>query len=164
MKLYQIADQYESILNEAINPETGEINETALMKLDDIKDDVKEKGIAVASFIKNMEAERNAIEAARKIMAEREARLDREMSWLDGYLKGNMERCGISEISSPYFVVKLKKCPVSVNVMDEDAIPDEYKKVKTTTSIDKAMVKEGILAGIVIPGAELKQNVRLEIR
>lgn len=164
MKLYQIADQYESILNEAINPETGEINETALMKLDDIKDDVKEKGIAVASFIKNMEAERNAIEAARKIMAEREARLDREMSWLDGYLKGNMERCGISEISSPYFVVKLKKCPVSVNVMDEDAIPDEYKKVKTTTSIDKAMVKEGILAGIVIPGVELKQNVRLEIR
>ncbi|HLX52374.1 MAG TPA: siphovirus Gp157 family protein, partial [Aquella sp.] len=74
------------------------------------------------------------------------------------------ERCGIQEISSPNFVVKLKKCPVSVDVFNEQELPNEYKKSKEVISIDKMKIKEEIQAGVVIPGAQLKQNTRLEIR
>ena len=34
MKLFEISGQYQKVLEEAINVETGEIDETALMKLD----------------------------------------------------------------------------------------------------------------------------------
>ena|SRR5579871_4398512 len=164
MNLYKIANEYENILQETFDAETGEINEKALAKLDEVKTDIKEKSLAVAAYIKNIDAERKAIEEAKKAMQERESRLDKRVSYLTQYLQSNMERCGIQEISSPNFVVKLKKCPVSVDVFNEQELPNEYKKSKEVISIDKMKIKEEIQAGVVIPGAQLKQNTRLEIR
>jgi len=164
MNLYKIANEYQEVLSKTFDPETGEVNENAIALLDIAKGEVKEKGIAVASYIKNLEAERNAIENAKKEMAEREKRLDNRLTYLSDYLKSNMERCGINEISCPYFIVKIKKCPLSVDILNEDEIPDNYKKVKSVTSLDKIKLKEEILSGAVIPGAALKQNIRLEIR
>lgn len=164
MNLYSIANQYQEILDKTFDDETGEVNENAIALLEIVKDNIKDKGIAIASFIKNIDAEREAIEKAKKAMAEREARLDRRVSYLTSYLQSNMERCGINEISCPYFVVKLKKCPISVDISNENEIPDDYKKVKSVVSVDKMKIKEEILAGVIIPGATLKQNMRLEIR
>lgn len=164
MNLYEIANQYQEILSKTFDDETGEVNENAIALLEIAKDSMNEKGIAIASFIKNIEAERNAIEEAKKAMAERESRLDKRVDYLTNYLQSNMERCGITEIKSPYFGIKLKKCPLSVDVQDENIIPNDYKKVKEIVSIDKLKIKEEILAGVVIPGASLKQNNRLEIR
>lgn len=164
MNLYNIADEYQNILAETFNLETGEVDETSLAKLDQVTEKLEDKGIAIASFIKNLEAERKAIEDAKKHMLEREKSLERRAEWLTNYLQTNMERCGINEIKSPYFVVKLKKCPVSVNIQNENILPNDYKKVKEMTTIDKLKIKDDLLSGVVIPGAALKQNNRLEIR
>lgn len=164
MNLYNIANEYQSILQETINEETGEINETSLVKLDEIATRIEDKAIALASFIKNMDAERKAIEDAKKAMAERERSIERRVEWFTNYLQSNMERCGINEIKSPHFAIKLKKCPISVDIQDENIVPDDYKKTKEIVSIDKLKIKDEILAGVVIPGASLKQNNRLEIK
>lgn len=164
MKLYEIANEYQDILEQSFDQETGEVNETALSKLDEIAVQLQDKGIAVASYIKNIDAERKAIEDAKKAMAEREKKLDKEIDYLTQYLQFNMENCGITEIKSPHFVIKLKKCPLSTDIIDESLIPDEYKKVKEVVSLDKMKIKEEILAGVIIPGASLKQNNRIEIR
>jgi|ERR1700727_1972633 len=164
MKLFEIATEYQNIFANTFDEETGEVNENAIALLEILKDDIKEKGIAVASYIKNLDAERKAIEEAKKAMAEREARLDRRVTYLTSYLQSNMERCGISEINCPYFAIKLKKCPVSVDVLDENAIPETYKKTKSLVSVDKVKLKEEMLAGVIVQGAALKQNMRLEIK
>jgi hypothetical protein len=164
MKLFEISNEYESILDQTFDKETGEINDKAIAMLNEIKSDIKDKGIAVASFIKNMDAEREAISNAKKMMAEREARLTSRVNYLTSYLQANMERCGINELSCAYFTVKLKKCPVSVFIENEKDIPEEYKKKKEEISLDKIKLKEHIQAGVVVPGASLKQNLRLEIR
>ena len=93
MKLFEIANEYESLLEQAFDAETGEIDVQAIARLDEVQIDIKEKGIAVASYIKNIDAERKAIEDAKKAMAEREARLERRVSYLTDYLKSNMARC-----------------------------------------------------------------------
>jgi hypothetical protein len=166
MNLYSIANEYQALLSQTFDPETGEVNEEAMTALDSVKDDIKDKGVAIASYIKNLEAERNAIEQAKKAMAEREARLDKRSSYLAEYLKTNMERCGISVISSPYFEIKIKKNPVSVHIYDEAALPSEYvrEKVVTTKSPDKALIKEALQAGVELQCATLRQTTRLEIR
>jgi len=164
MNLYTIANQYQEILDKTFDPETGEVNENAIALLEIVKDNMQEKGVAIASFIKNIEAERDAIEQAKKAMAEREARLDRRVNYLTQYLQTNMERCGINEIKCAYFAIKLKKCPVSVDIFDENSLPEEHKKVKSVISVDKMKIKEEILSGVVVPGATVKQNMRLEIR
>jgi hypothetical protein len=164
MKLYEIANEYEFLLNQTFDVETGELNEQALIKLDQIVGDIKNKGIAVASYIKNIDAERKAIEEAKKCMAEREAKLNNRVNYLTSYLQQNMERCGLNEISCPYFSVRLKKCPLSVDVSNEELIPDDCKRKKEVTSIDKIKIRDKILQGISIPGATIRQNNRLEIK
>lgn len=164
MKLFEISDQYQQVLEEAINVETGEINETALMKLDEIKENVEQKGIAVASCIKNLMAEQEAVKAARSAMAEREKRLEREVDWLKEYLRSNMERCAINEISCPLFVIKMRKNPASVDIKDESLVPREYIKEKTVTSIDKLKIHRDIVAGSQIPGVELINRNSVVIR
>lgn len=162
--LYEIANEYQALLEDRYDPETGEFLQPALGRIDEIAERLEDKAIAVASYIKNLEAEREAIEKAKKNMAEREARLDKRADYLTQYLQSNMERCGITEIKSPFFVLKLRKCPVSTDIIDESLIPNDYKKVKEVVSIDKLKLKEELQAGVIVPGAALKQNIRLEIR
>jgi chromosome segregation ATPase len=164
MKLYEIANEYQNVLSEICNEETGEINEQSLVKLDEVTKDLKNKVVAIASYIENIEAEEKAIENAIEKMARRKKQLANQSDFLTNYLQANMERCGISEITCPYFAVKLKKCPVSVDVVDESVIPDEYKNKKEVISLNKVKIKEEMLSGVVIPGASLKQNIRLEIK
>jgi len=164
MNLYKITNEYQEALDKTYNLETGEVNECELISLEEAKEKVEEKSIAVASYIKNIDAERKAIEEAKKAMAERESKLDKRVDYLTQYLQSNMERCGIGEIKSPYFVIKLKKCPISVFIEDENSISNDYKKIKEVVSIDKLKIKEEILAGVIVEGATLKQNNRLEIR
>lgn len=75
-----------------------------------------------------------------------------------------MERCGFTEIKSPYFVIKLRKNPVSTDIIDESVIPDEYKKTREVVSIDRARIRDELRAGVIVPGAELRQNNRIEIK
>lgn len=163
MNLFEISASYQQIFHDL--DENGEINPDALARLSALDEAMDAKAIAIACYIKNIDAERNAIEAAKRSMALREATLDRKISSLESYLQTNMERCGITEITrSPFFTIKLKKCPVSVDILDAEALPTEYIKEKMTTSIDKVKIKEEIMAGVIVPGAALKQNLRLEIK
>lgn len=164
MNLYKIANEYQEILSKTFDEETGEINENAVALLEIVKDSMNEKGIAVASYIKNIQAEKKAIAEAKEEMALRESRLNKRIDYLTQYLQSNMERCGINEIKSPWFVIKLKKCPLSVNVINENLITNNYKNTKEITTIDKLKIKVDLLAGAIIPGVELHQNNRLEIR
>jgi len=164
MRLFEIANEYQALLEQTYDPETGEILPQMLDKLGELSATMEDKAVAVASYIKNLDAEREAIAQAKKNMAERESRLDRRADYLTQYLQSNMERCGITEIKSPLFVIKLKKCPVSTDIIDENIIPDDYKKTKEVVSIDRMKLKEEMLAGVIIPGAGLKTNYRLEIR
>jgi hypothetical protein len=164
MNLYKIAQDYQNILEKIHDPETGEINENALALLDVVSNDVKKKGIAVAAYIKNIDAERQAIETAKKSMAARETQINNRVIYLTDYLRDNMQRCGINEISCPEFIIKLKKCPVSVDVINESLIPDIFKNRKELITIDKVKIKENLIAGIQIDGVALKQNMRIDIR
>ena len=164
MRLFEISGEYQHLLDNLCDPETGEISEQALVKLDEVGQELDKKCIAVASYIKNIDAERKAIEEAKRAMASREAAMDKVVTNLTNYLQTNMERTGKTEVSCPYFAIKIKKCPVSVDVLDEEAIPSEYKKRKEVVSVDKMKLKEELSNGIVIPGVALKQNNRLEIR
>lgn len=171
MPLYKISNEYQAIINEIDSLEGNEIDiacqEKYLSKIDEIHGTVESKIVALASFVKNIEAEKSAIEEARLAMAAREIQLTKKFLYLQSYLKENMEKCGITEISSsPYFTIKLKKCPQSVLIYDEAKITDEYKrrKVVEVLTIDKVKIKEEISNGVIVDGAKVVQNTRLEIK
>jgi hypothetical protein len=163
MKLYEINKEYEDILND-IYTEDGEINQGALMRLEQNDLAMESKAIAIASYIKNMDAEREAISAAKKAMAEREARYKKRTDELQGYLLFNMEKRGLTHVKCPLFEIKLKKCPPSVDILDESLLPTEYLRTKTETLPDKVKMLTEMKMGVLIPGAGLKNNMKLEIQ
>jgi hypothetical protein len=163
MNLYQINSEYEQILNQLYDDD-GMINENAMVQLEQNELVMEKKAIAIACYIKNMDAEREAIEQAKKAMAEREKRFKKRIEYLEDYLLSGMEKRGINHISCAYFDIKLKKCPPSVDIIDEDLLPEEYKRVKIETLPDKIKIKEEMQMGVVIPGASLKTGMRLDIR
>lgn len=163
MKLYEITNEYQEILDDLYDEE-GNVNEMALAKLEQNEVAMEKKAVAIASYIKNMDAERTAIDEAKKAMADREKRYKKRISDLEGYLMVNMQKRGITQVKCPYFEIKVKKCPLSVDddTLDMDVLPDEYKRFKVEP--DKSKILGEMKVGVIIPGASLKQNIKLEIR
>jgi len=164
MKLYELADQYNEAFAAMVDAETGEINDQALATLDALQVDIKDKGLAVAAYIRNHDADVDALKAEEQRLATRRKQLESRMDWLRGYLLDNMQRCGISEIKSPYFTIKTKKCPPSVKVTDENQLPQKYVQVKESISVDKILIKKDIAEGIDVPGVVMEQKTTVTIK
>lgn len=164
MKLYEISEQYRSLLANMVDEETGEINAETMGELDSLETDFNDKIISIASMIKNLEAERNAIEEARKNMAIREKRLEKIIDSMTSYARDNMVSLDKKKISCPYFDINIKMCPIGTYISDESLLPKEYIKIKEVLSVDKLRIKDDLMSGYVVPGAQLHQNVRLEIK
>ncbi len=163
MKLYEITNEYQLIFNN-IN-EDGELEPQYIEKLDNLTEDFEKKAIAVASFIKNLEAEELSIANAIESMKKRKDSLAKKAQNLTDYLQFNLQILNIKEIdSSPYFRIKLKQCPVSVSVINELDIPQEYFKETIVKSLDKIRLKEVIKEGVEVPGVTLQQKIKLEIK
>lgn len=165
MRLYEITNQFENVFNQL--DENGELSQEMMESLDSLKDDFENKAISVACYIKNIEAEEAAIEHAIDDMKVRKAKLTKKAESLSDYLQCNLQKLSINEIkSSPYFKIKLKQCPPSVDVFDEKAIPPEFwrEKVTTTTSVDKIKLKEVMSEGVEVPGATIQRKLKLEIK
>jgi hypothetical protein len=163
MKLYEITNQYENIFNQ-VN-EDGEITDHTLAILDGLKHEFAEKAIQVACYIKNLEAEAQAIENAITNMKERTKKIDNKVESLKTYLSESMTKLNMNEINdSPYFKLKLKLCPVSVMVYDDTIIPEDCWNEKVVKTIDKLKIKEELTQGRTISGATLHRNIKLEIK
>lgn len=162
MRLYEISDKYEKLIDQLYDAETGEINSLSVKELSNLQQSSEEKCIAIASFIENMEYERKAIEEAKNRMARRESLLKKKISSIKTYMLSNMERLDIKKISSPYFDITLCKNPPSVEIYDETIIPKQYHKVEI--KFDVAKLRHDLLNGIEVKGARLinKKNVKIK--
>jgi len=162
MNLYNISDKYLAVLSN-VN-EYGELEESSLLELDKIEDELENKAVAISSYIKNLEGHQNAIKKAVDDMNDRGFVIQRKIEAIRKYLLTNMERTGISKINSPYFDITLKKNPCSVVIEDEAILSDDYKKAKVQLSIDKIKIRDDLKNGIEVKGAKLIQSNRIEIK
>ena len=155
MKLYELTNEYLQALN----------NDDSFETLESIKEDFEDKAIAVASYIQNLEAEAIAIKSAIEEMTERKKRLETKSENLRGYLTHQLHLSSVRTITkSPYFVIKLRKCPEMVEVVDEVKIPDEYWSIKTTKQLDKKKIKDEMQNGVIIEGAILTHRLTTDIK
>jgi|SRR5579859_954514 hypothetical protein len=162
MKLYEIAEQYQLALRDLYDPETGEINENALALVNEIKDPMERKCINLVKFFKGLEAEAEAINAEKQRLAKRESSFNKQVDSLKDYLLMNMKNAQLQEVKSPEFVIKFKEDKASVDIYDENAVSEEYKKLEY--KLDKRTMLTHMMNGVVIPGARLQYKPYLTIR
>jgi hypothetical protein len=75
-----------------------------------------------------------------------------------------MQSAAVDLIKCPEYVLRIKKNPPHVEIVDEEMLPPEYMRTKQVIEIDKARIKEDISADMEVPGALLVADFRLEIK
>ena len=135
----------------------------AIDTLEALKMPLEEKALNVAKVIRNMDGDIDAIKDAIKQMQARVKSLENKRDSVTRYLKDNMEAAGISKLSCPYFELAIVKNPAKVVILDDEAVPDEYKKVKEVVTVDKTAIKQVLKDG-ELPFARLEQTTRLRIK
>lgn len=152
--LYQI-DQ--AILG-CIDLETGEIIDPELLDALQMERQAKIEGVAL--WIKNLAADAVAYKAEKEAFAEREKaamkKLESLKNWLTMALEGEKfttGRCAVTFRKSE-----------AVEIVSEEAIPQEYLTEKITYSPNKTAIKEAIKAGGSIAGCMLVEKYNPTIK
>ena len=160
MKLYELTQNYIN-LQDLLEDETiGQDLIEAAMK--EVGEDIEEKAQNYAVIIKNLEAEAEALEKEEKRLAARKSSLRNRNKILKDNLENSMKVIGKTKFKTNLFSFNIGKNPPSVNIDDENLIPDQYI-VYTKSAAKKAML-EDIKQGVIIPGVSLKQTETLRIR
>lgn len=168
LSLWEIKSEYQSLVSQLYDYETGEINVEVDAQLSALSGSAETKCIALSQWITNLEAEKKQIEYMKDQVLLREAAYNREISKRLNYLEDNMKSMGLKEIKCPYFTLRIKANPYSTEITDQSALPERFikrtEKVVVTESPDKNAIKEEVLkTGAQIPGANVYQKTKLEI-
>ena len=164
LSLYDLSTNYLQALDFLTDPEMDLPIEAVNDTLEALAGELEDKAINVAKFLCNMEAIAEAIKAAEEAMAKRRKALENRVKWMKDYLKSNMEHTGISKIECPYFKLSVQNNPAAVNIIDEEAVPVQFKVQVITWKIDKPAIKVAIKKGEAVPGAILTNGTRLVIK
>lgn len=163
MKLYEIANEYQYLFHE-IEDSEGEDKTSLEVRLDEIQAPLENKAVNLAKYINNLRSSVNSIDEEINRLDKMKKSIKRRETSLVDYLQFNMEKCGIEKIESPLFKIQFQKNPCSVQILNVDDIPNEYKRIKTEVLVDKVKIKNEIKVGVIIPGAELIQSKKLVIK
>ena len=164
LSLYQLSSNYIEALDFFTDPEADLPIEAINDTLEALSGELEDKAVNVTKFLKNMEATAKAIKEAEAEMAKRRKSLENRIKWMKDYLKGSMEHTGITKIECPYFKLSIQKNPASVNILNVESIPAQFKEKVISWKIDKTAIKNALKAGETVKGAELVNGTRLAIR
>lgn len=153
MKLYEID---EAILA-CIDTETGEIIDEA--RLDELEIEYNTKIENVGLWIKDLNAEAKAIKEEVDSLNGRRKVVENKANSLKEYLRYALDG---QKFKTPKLSVSYRKSK-SVNIVSQEAIPEEYLKSGEPT-VNKTEVKKAIEQGQVVPGAEIVENQSIQIK
>ncbi len=107
MKLYELTEQYEEVMNFFYDGETDE--QTILDTLESIEGEIEDKADNYARMIKNLSAEAEMVKAEADRLNRRYKSLNARAEWLKGTLKANMEFIGKTKFKTALFSFSVSK-------------------------------------------------------
>ena len=152
--LYEIN---EKILN-CMDIETGEIVDVD--QFDTLQIERNDKLENVALWYKNLQSEANQFKIEKDLFANKQKRAERKAESIKNYLDFTLK--GV-KFSTTRVEISYRKS-TSVNILDMDKLPEEFKKSVTTVSADKTEIGRVLKSGTLIDGAEIIENNNLQIK
>ncbi|MGO5072383.1 siphovirus Gp157 family protein [Clostridium sporogenes] len=159
-KLYELTQNYNNLLDLADNPEVSA--EMLKESLDNIGEELNTKLENVAKVIKSIEVDAKGLKEEEKRLADRRKSLENRISSLKEYAENSMRATGKKKIKGKVFTLGIQENPASVDVINEDNIPDKY--FITEKKLVKKDILEVLKRGEGVPGVNLIQSESLRIR
>lgn len=160
--LYELAQEFRAIAQQL---EQSDIPEEVIRDtLDGCAMEFDDKVVAVASYIKNLDAVAKAIKESEKAQAERRKAIENRVESLKTYLLTNMTAVNRLKVECALFKVAVRDNPVSVLI--EGDLPEDYMMLPPPPAPvpDKVAIKMALEAGKEVPGAKLVRGQRVEIK
>lgn len=150
MKLWEITDEYESVLMEIFANE-GELTPDLEAKLDDLEGSFLEKVERVALKIRELEGDADKAKAEKDRLYAIEKSYRSSASSLKDYLMRQMGRTGQDRVLTPKARVRIQKNsqPSIQWTKEPEEIPEDYRRVTITP--DLRVLKEDMKAGADAP-------------
>lgn len=162
MTLYEINQEIQAALEAAVDPESGEIIDEALLaQYEQLQIDRETKIENVGCFIKNLEADAKAIKEEAKNLTARAKTAENKANHLRDYLQFCL---GGEKFQSPRLSVSFrrsKKVEIDENRLFD--IPEEFLRYKDPEP-DKKAISEALKAGEDVPGCELVESTSMIIK
>ena len=151
-------------LDKAIADFELEVNEDGevlnIDELDELQLAREQKIEGISLWIKNLEAEKEAVKHEKENFTDREKRLGKKIDSLKGYLTYALDG---QKFSTPKVAVSFRKSE-SVLVKDEYLIPDEYCDFTVMRKPNKKNIKDALKNGKELMGVELVEKSNVQIK
>jgi hypothetical protein len=145
---------------EEITPELKEQLEKELTEL------LQQKSQNIIGYTKNIELTIEAMKTEERRISEQRKALENKLDNFKQYVKECMEQNGIKKIETGLGIISIAKNPISIEIENEEEVPDEFKTIITTTKIDKTKIKDNFKETGEIPnGIKINtENTSLRIK
>ena len=157
--IYEISNDYLTLMNE-IEQAEGEITPEMEAQLKINEGELQSKSIAYLAVIKEREAFVTQIDEEIKRLTTLKKRNNSLVDRLKENILNAVNLFGTIETQFNKFSIRKSE---SVEVLDVNELPKEYKVVKVTEQADKKAIKEALKSGEQIIGCSILTNSNLKI-
>ena len=124
------------------------------------------KSSSIIAYVQNNEALSKAIDDEIDRLTEMKKKLKNKTDKFKEQVLNNMDRLGIEKVTTNIGKLAVRKNPISVEILNENIVPNEFKKEVVKTNIDKTAIKNYFKeTGEIIPGTVIntdKYSLRIE--
>lgn len=151
MNLYELEEQYVTVLEMAMNSEEDFDYEAMLQGLEGA---ISDKIDSWCKVIKTLEANETALGAEISRLSARKQSISKNAKQMKEAMKAVMIRLDMKKHKSPMFSVSVTNGREKLEVTDISQIPDQFKTIPDPVA-DKRSILEAIKAGQEIAGTRL---------
>ena len=161
LSLYEITNAFPSLM------ESEEITEEDKAKIkEELTLLLQQKSQNTIAYVRNMELTIEAMKSEEKRISEQRKLKENKLVKFKEYVKECMETNGITKIETGLGTMSIAKNPLSVEIINEDEVADEYKEKVVTIKINKTKIKNNFKETGEIPAGVniLTNNTSLRIK
>lgn len=164
LTLYNITNKFVDLMNKA---ENEELTEEEYNKLgEELAIELQNKSSSIIGYVRNSELLIEAMKAEEKRISDLRKVAENKIEKFKQYVKENMEKLGLEKIQTELGILSIARNPISVEIENEEAIPEEFKNIVQTVKIDKTAIKKHFKeTGEVIAGVQIvddKTSLRIK--
>lgn len=164
LRLYEITNGFMKLLDEK---ETEDLTEVEYGQIqEELVEALQTKSINIIAYYQEQNTILNSIDEQIKRLQEYKRITKNKIDRYKEYVKTNMEVLGIDKIQNELGTLSIAKSPISIEIVDPEKVPPEYKQEVIEVKILKDKIKNNFKeTGEIIDGVKvITDNTNLRIK
>ena len=157
LTLFRITNDFQALMNQV---EEGEITEEEYNALGEkLATELQNKSTNIVGYIQNEAILIEAIDSQITRLQELKKVKENKLNNFKKYVKEQMTKINLPKVETELGTLSIAKSPISIEIINEDKIANEYKKIVQQITIDKTKIKEHYKeTGETIEGVKINTN------